>query len=121
MSTVHRDPWRASIAHLLCAEPIPCPTTWPAARTRRVLAADDDRADRATGTSPAEREVLGLLGPRSMTPAELAEALDVRAGTLYTRTSRMQAKGLIVRDGARWSAAAAELAPRPSAFTAPNA
>jgi DNA-binding Lrp family transcriptional regulator len=40
-----------------------------------------------------------------MTPAELAAALDVRAGTLYTRTSRMQAKGLIVRVGAQWAAA----------------
>jgi hypothetical protein len=120
MSTVHCDPWRASIAHLLCAEPIPCPTTWPAARTRRVLAADDDRADGATGTSPAEREVLGLLGPRSMTPAELAEALDVRAGTLYTRTSRMQAKGLIVRVGAQWAAAAPVHAAAPATGGAPR-
>jgi DNA-directed RNA polymerase specialized sigma24 family protein len=107
--TQHRDPWPEAIALLFGVQPAP-PQAWPPAHTRRVLAADDDRADGATGTSPAEREVLGLLGPRSMTPAELAEALDVRAGTLYTRTSRMQAKGLIVRYGAQWSAAPGTLA-----------
>jgi DNA-directed RNA polymerase specialized sigma24 family protein len=112
--TQHRDPWPEAIALLFGVQPAP-PQAWPPARTRRILAADDDRADCATGTSPAEREVLGLLGPRSMTPAELAEALDVRAGTLYTRTSRMQAKGLIVRVGAQWAAAELVCAAVPAA------
>jgi hypothetical protein len=104
--TQPRDPWPETIALLFGVQPAP-PQAWPPARTRRILAADDDRADGATGTSPAEREVLGLLGPRSMTPTELAAALDMRPGSLYTRTSRMQAKGLLVMCGSRWSSAAA--------------
>jgi predicted Rossmann fold nucleotide-binding protein DprA/Smf involved in DNA uptake len=102
--THHRDPWPETIALLFGVQPA-APERWPMARTRRVLASSDDQAEDACGVSAAEREVLGLLGRESMTPAELAEALDVRAGTLYTRTSRMQAKGLIVRVGAQWAAA----------------
>jgi hypothetical protein len=111
------DPWLQTIDVLICAFAVPA-ISWPAGRTRRVVAADDPADDEPLtnkphtlclprlGRSATDSDILAaLIAAGGASAPMLAEALHVHRQTAWQRLQRLEGAGLVLRAGGAWQAA----------------
>ena len=100
------DPWFYVTAQLLGTYSAPA-VRWPRDRVHRIVARDDSDEAPAPALTPAEAQLLAAITRGLARPPELAAELGLDVGTVSTRLTRMQGRGLVRREARGiWTAAA---------------